>query len=102
MSSLKAPVLVLKGRAVQDSPLAGLMHLAQREAAADVVNAAILVCGSSKPEEGKREDKKPVLPSTPKPQVLFAARSSFPPKPCFHIHRLIQVKSLLLSFPPLI
>ncbi|EIE19632.1 SPRY-domain-containing protein [Coccomyxa subellipsoidea C-169] len=42
-----------------DSPLAGLMHLAQREAAADVVNAAILVCGSSKPEEGKREDKKP-------------------------------------------
>lgn len=60
--------------AAQDSPLAGLMHLAQREAAADVVNSAILLCAATKPEDAKSEEKlKPVIPNMPKPQVILAA-----------------------------
>ena len=50
------------------------MHLAQREAAADVVNSAILLCAATKPEDTNSEEKlKPVIPNTPKPQVILAA-----------------------------
>lgn len=50
------------------------MHLAQREAAADVVNSAILLCAATKSEDAKSEEKlKPVIPNTPKPQVILAA-----------------------------
>ncbi|BDA46674.1 Ran-binding protein 10 [Coccomyxa sp. Obi] len=64
-----------------DSPLAGLMHLAQREAAADVVNSAILAATAAKLADANRPTEGPSkapaqLPTEPKPQVFSALTAS--------------------------
>lgn len=68
-------------RPVQESPLAGLMHLAQREAAADVVNSAILAATAAKMADADRSAEGPSKaptqpPAESKPQVLSALTAS--------------------------
>ena len=63
---------------VQESSLAHYMHLSQREASADVVNASILMASSSEKRPAQAQESRPAppqvstLPSLPYPLVLLS------------------------------
>ena len=61
---MKATQIVISLHAVQESSLAHYMHLSQREASADVVNASILLASSSEKRPAQAQAFRP-----PPPQV---------------------------------
>lgn len=67
---------------MQESSLAHYMHLSQREASADVVNASILMASSSEKRPAQAQGLRP-----PPPQVSLAP--CVPVKYCFCLRHMI-------------